>query len=1751
MNYRQPAEVLEEAERRGWRRALFVTAIASEMAAVRAHLTTLYSTSGGDGSFYECGLFRDSSETWLIVVAETGLGTHDAHSVVTHAHIALPGFEVQVLVGVGGSRKDDMPLGSVVAADHVYMPYGGKYNPDGFSSRPREFPSDTRLVRMCKKACREKWSSRIRNPLDAKLPAPEKYPVKVKFPPIAVVKPVVSVEAVMNDRESELEKLIAERYGDAHVVEMEGYGAAFAASVERTPSIVVRGISDPTSGKLTGEDAVLQPIAACHAAAFAFEMLSYWRIVNPSRFSTTSGVALGRTVAGNIREAAEPEPGERAPIQREQATTVLNLDEAFPRDVGARLSEIEAQLQEITKTISLKVIEAKHGSLRVWVADPEGALRDIGVDGLRSALLERNESELLGMVSAAEYADLEVLRSQLASASRELMQWPKTLAGGQTIERPEMLEVIERLENSNTSTTAVVGEPGAGKSALLSTIAQRFVERGWPVLAIKADLLDANITREGGLQEHLGLDELPSDLLQRMAKFQPVLLVLDQLDALAKYLDLHTSRLSVLLSLVRRISGTNNVHIVMSSRSFEFEHDVRLKAAAAESVPLQLPAWSQVLSVLKDYGVHAEAWPEAAKNIIRAPQALAIYLQLEARETSEAFTSYQEMLEQLWTERVLRPEDGARRSQLAMRMAEDMAEAESLWVASSRYDERVEDIDALQAADVLTKLPGRIGFSHQTIFEHALARSFARERGRLSGYALKRVSSLLLRPKLLTGLNYLRDVEPDTYHDELETIWKAENLRRHLRVLLIDFLGRQAEPTDREARVMAEALNTPDQRAEAFRAMIGSRGWFGLFSDMYIAEGMRSSDEEANLQIGILGRAWAFAPRDVERLLQTHWMQDSRHDDRTWWVLQEARQWTEAMLDMACLVVTRTRIDHFRIDYVIGSIGVDQPDLALRLVLAQLNRDLDEAKEESAERAERTMPALSADDERYIWMMQNQPSAPLKALIERRETSDTLLALAEHAPSTYLEILWPWYEQCLKALRERADHLPGLPAYALDREANFRFAQDQTMSLSEPTLLGGLRIAAELLAEDNPDQWLAWVGKLRAFEVAPVQRLIAHIFAHAPERFAAQALAFLLEDTRRYVLGSFERMTGTSSRLVEAVSDHWSDQDIERFERAVTDYSPPAPAYLEQAERRQAWMDTVRRVRQALLRALPRERVSKTTRRLIEQEERAIGDPTIGSRMIGPRWIGPTMSTSEMTRASDEALINAFRKLPDNTEWSHPTQRMMGGNIQLAREFAHVAKEDPERAERVLVQLPPECGTRAAGYSLDAMSEGAAPVQVLRLLHEAVNRGFDSEEFRTSASRAVGRLVDRDAGIPDETVAILTRWFVHPIPEDAEEPSDTDDAPAIGAESGNDVSEEDSDTSERSLLWGPGGITTVPGGDYQIFETLFRIRLTREEYDQADDTLCAYLDRCKEAEVWDMLIRYIPRPHPTNPARGIGILNRLFRDVPGLVESAYAAFLLANSPSWNRKFADTQLDRWRDSQSRTGRQAYGEIVALIGLTQPALAWAQERMEGLIADRTMEEARAGAALSAAQLWNDTATRPGACDLLTRLLAGGGKGVWKAASEVFRMVDRLTPDPATVTLLEVFAGSEIDREAIGWHTERLIKSLGTLLPHEGELVGRVAKNLVAAAKRKLAKDATRPWYSGSELVDLAVTLHRSTSETREIGTELIEDLTEIDALAVRRTLNELDNRFPTAPTMPRRRLARRDRSARRRRRNRQSN
>ena len=1759
MTYRSAADILQEADAGGMRRAFIVTALLLEMEAVRGHLRQLGSVMGRDGAVYECGVFSDSGTDWLVVVTETGPGTHAAQSAVTYANILFPNFEVQILVGIGGSRKKDAPLGSVVASNHVYMPYSAKYSGGRRFSRPRTFQVNPRLIGIAKKVRRDKiWPNRICDPDNGKLPPFAAYPMDL--PPVGLIAPIASVEAVLADPESELEALIADGYDDACVVEMEGYGAVYASSQESVPCIVLRGVSDMTQDKSPDTDAERQPVAACHTAAFAFEMLSHWAQAYPTNALLMAGVMstpevteIGHgTVPAASKDQADvsatevitdPDPTESVevemPVARPPSSDmVLNINEELPVDLAARVSALEALLREIVKSDELTVTHADSGSLHLFIADPLDVLRKFGVTALRAALAERNQPELLGMIDIAEYESLDATRAQLASASAELMAWPNALPDGEMIERPELAQLIERLDGSNSSTTAVLGSPGAGKSALLATLAHRCVENGWPILAIKGDLLYAGISTEEDLQKHLALDALPSVLLQRLAKFQPVLLILDQLDALAGYLDLRTARLSILLTLVRRLGRIDNVHIVLSSRTFEFEHDVRLKAVSTEALSLQLPAWSQILELLETRGVRAAGWPEDAQEVMRSPQALATYLQLTGQQDSEAFASYQAMLDELWKERVLTGDGGNRRDQLASEIAGQMVNDESLWLARARLDNHVEEIDALEAGGVLVTSRGSLGFRHQTLFEYALARSFARETGRLTVYVLERQTSLFFRSKLWAGLSYLRAVDVNGYHAELEAIWTAPELRKHLRLLLIDFLGHETQPTDREALVMEQALQLPELRSPAYRALTGSSGWFERFGRSYIANSMNESDEAAGAMVHVLAGAWSFAEEDVLGLLKEHWTTDHNHDLRTWMVLYSAPSWTDAVLEVACTIVGRTEIALHLVDYVVGTIGVEQPETALHLVRARLNYELAVAWEKAEEQSAEVIPESANIEAMLDWELEKDPRFSLNRLIDQGPGWEFLSALAEQAPGAFLEILWPWFEQYFTALIARTKERQGRLGYAPGPDADFRFEQEND-GLSEPALLSSLRIAAESLAQTDPGAWLVWVAKFGALDIEPIQRLIAHCFARSSEQFATEALAFLLEDQRRYMLGSISDETSTSSRLVEKASNHWTELEIASFESAVRGYRPAAPPDLTEAIDRRSWNRNVRWIRLSLLRALPKNRLTAKMRRHIEEEERVFPDARRATRSTGGQFIGSIMDSGTIARASDEDVINAFRTLPDASGWDHPRNWMVGGNIQLSREFATFSKENPTRAIRLVGSLDPENGTRAAGYALDAMSEGTAADQVLRLFRDVVSRGFDSEDFRGSASRAIVRLVDRKAVVGDDIIAILEGWLAAPPTDDVViDKLDMNTDIDTEAEADDGEMEDQIDCIQRSLVWGYRGISMVPGGEYPILEALIRIRLEREEFDRIDGMLRDYLDRCKDPNVWDSLLRFFPYLYPNDHARRIALLERLFAEVSALVGSTEAAHILANAHWWDANFANVQLEPWRNSRSRLARQAYGEMVAVAALMQPTLGWAQTRLDTIVDNGMLQDARTGAALTAANLWSNASRRSGASDLLTRLLAAGGADVWRATFDLFRLIDELTPDPPTVSLLTTIA------DKIG-ATPRLdatfvVDRLGTLIPHQAVLVGHLAEGLIGVWRTELGDVRTGIAAAAPELVDLAVTLHRLGPETREIGTVLFERLIEVDAWEARKTLDKIDNRFMDHAPPRRPRLARRSRA-----------
>src|SRR3546814_1549415 len=82
--------------------------------------------------------------------------------------------------------------------------------------------------------------------------------------------------------------------------------------------------------------------------------------------------------------------------------------------------------------------------------------------------------------------------------------------------RPELVQIEARFQ-LDTSSTVLLGEPGSGKSALLSRVASDLRDRSATVFALKSDFLSPEVSTETDLQRDLQLPGAPSDLILRLA----------------------------------------------------------------------------------------------------------------------------------------------------------------------------------------------------------------------------------------------------------------------------------------------------------------------------------------------------------------------------------------------------------------------------------------------------------------------------------------------------------------------------------------------------------------------------------------------------------------------------------------------------------------------------------------------------------------------------------------------------------------------------------------------------------------------------------------------------------------------------------------------------------------------------------------------------------------------------------------------------------------------------------------------------------------------------------------------------------------------------------------------------------------------------------------------------------------------------------------------------------------------------------
>ncbi|MEM9299573.1 MAG: 5'-methylthioadenosine/S-adenosylhomocysteine nucleosidase [Bacteroidota bacterium] len=246
--------------------AVILTAIPVEYNAVREHLFDLEELTHPKGKVYEQGKFNGDNNEWKVGIAEVGAGNNRS-ALETERAINFFDPQVMIFVGVAGGVKD-LELGDVVAAEKAYGYEHGKVASTGFLVRPEVGKSTyTILERARAESRRENWKARIN------------YSGDIKNNPSVIIKPIAAGEKVVTEIRSGVFKLIKSNYNDTVAVEMEGSGFFTACHAnEGIQSLIVRGISDLLTNKEEADKDGYQEIAAKNASAFAFEVLSKFKI---------------------------------------------------------------------------------------------------------------------------------------------------------------------------------------------------------------------------------------------------------------------------------------------------------------------------------------------------------------------------------------------------------------------------------------------------------------------------------------------------------------------------------------------------------------------------------------------------------------------------------------------------------------------------------------------------------------------------------------------------------------------------------------------------------------------------------------------------------------------------------------------------------------------------------------------------------------------------------------------------------------------------------------------------------------------------------------------------------------------------------------------------------------------------------------------------------------------------------------------------------------------------------------------------------------------------------------------------------------------------------------------------------------------------------------------------------------------------------------------------------------------------------
>lgn len=1315
-----------------------------------------------------------------------------------------------------------------------------------------------------------------------------------------------------------------------------------------------------------------------------------------------------------------------------------------------------------------------------------------------------------------------------------LFEWPQTI-DGVWLNRKELDDIYQRIidsieenEKSNTA-TLLLGAPGTGKSSILARLGLTLRDEGLQVISVKADMVPASIKSQDDLSAHLKLPYKAEDCLRQMAITGPAVLIVDQLDAVSEIADRKSERLNLLLNFIKTASAIEGVHVVCSSRIFEHQHDSRLATLEAMVVTLQSPSWDESSKLLSKFDISLDTISDDLKELLSTPLHLKTFLEVIPHD-QENLKTIHDLHEKLWEKKILAKNAPNTSISLVKKLANWMSEEEDLWAPIVLADEFHDAMTYLDSENILLVEGTRIGFRHQTFFDFVVAREYASGGKSLSQDVMERQDGLFVRPILLSTLDYLRATAKKSYHREITTLWNHTSLRKHMGILLDEKLASLPEPDETEQSLVFSCLQNnkvnSSRNVRLLVAMAGSPGWFKLIKASYLPDILSKSKDDAWPAINVMSAAWPFARNDVLDLLETYVLPFPEKDTLTSGIFQGVDKWDEKTVEILCIIARRS--DNYNIKFITEDISQSQPDLATKIVRAVLEREIELANIKDSETAAPPPLTDEASEDEIAKHIVYQPHKSLENVIEAGNNWYELSAIAEEAPQSFINEIWPLL---IREVHKLA--YPPNPRINEYQASKISFPLEDTgYSAGQSEPIYAIKCAVVSLAQNDEEAFVSFFKENVSSQFGLVHRLLTKGLLHVAEAHPDIVLKYLTDDVKRLSIGNYEDKHAETKALISKVVPFLDKDGRKKIEQIILIYE----CYLYSEEREESPKDKQdrfkgnRQHRLRLLRAIPDKYASSEIKKFRKEEERAMpSTKDWDSHFSGVHTIGSRMSADQMLKAKNEHLLKLFVELDDLTGCDHPRLRWdhVGGTIQASRELEIFSEKAPERGLQLLEYFKPDKQEIAASHIIVGLAKSSlSSKELFSQILVLDKKDFKSDDFRVGASRALDLRAKNDKGLPDDILVLLEQWlFTHETPHLNE-----------------DIDEQGED-KEDSILWGMGSFINYGGGRVYIAEALTKGYLFKEPPDykiwrRIFEKMAASE---KHPKVWEITLPYAQYLFNDDKEKATQAFDKLFTNFSQICHLHGWIMCVAQVL---RHVPDIALARkWlmgiKECKWSRSNQAFGELIMLYHCYSPEDEWGLEQMREALNNADDIGRQRGIAYAASNLWhyheyNATSIKP-----LITLASSSDEITQRAIASICRYGDPLELNESMKQIIEAILHNDA---LLMKAAEAMIEGIEPSTGIEPDLVWRICQRFLEVGIDEVKNIGSSMALLAEVLVRISLTLHRMESHRKQ-GLELFEQLMESNIGAARQALHLLDRKPIGSHTPARRPRLRRPRKKRR--------